>query len=233
MAARPPTRPPVRPPVRPPDTGAPADSRQRVLDAAAELFLGQGFAATAFDQVRQAAGVSNGSLYHHFSSKAELARALYLQALASYHAAMQPALQAQPAAADGVRALVHQHLVWVQRHPREARVLHRLRDAAGSDGQPPDWAGANAPAFDALRAWIAAEVAAGRMHELPFDAWLALVFSPLLQLGEAWLRRDPVRVPPSLRDALADAAVRAVAVAAPATHPLSTQAAPRRAARRP
>lgn len=185
-------------------------TRHRLLQAGAELFLRQGFEATSLDQVRQAAQASNGSLYHHFATKAHLARALYLQALADYQACVAPALDGDPPAADGVRALVLAHIGWVLAQPVPARVLLELRGATRIDGQPPDWSAANAQAFGRLQAWIASEAAAGRMHDLPLDIWLALVLAPTMQLSEAWLRQPRPQVPRALRERLADAAVCAV-----------------------
>ncbi|MFO1327020.1 MAG: TetR/AcrR family transcriptional regulator [Rubrivivax sp.] len=193
-------------------TESPASTRQRLLDAAAGLFLGQGAHATSLEQVRQRAGVSNGSLYHHFASKAHLAQALYLQAMESYHAAMAAALQGTPPAAEGVRALVARHIDWVLRHPQQARVLLHLRGATHVEGEAPDWAAVNARAFEVLQTWIDAEVRAGRMHRMPFHLWLALVLAPTMARSEAWLRHERPKVEAAERRWLADAAARAVAL---------------------
>lgn len=186
------------------------DTRRRLLDAGQALFLAQGVDGTSLDQVRRRACASNGSLYHHFPSKAHLARALYLEALASYHAAVLPALAGSPAAVAGVRAIVERHVAWILRHPDRARVLAELRGATRIDGQWPDWSAVNRRAFDPLQAWIAVEVAAGRMLDMPLDAWLALVLAPAMQLTDGWLRQSRPAVPRRLRALLADAAARAV-----------------------
>lgn len=201
-----------------------ASTRQRLLDAGAALFLQQGFDATSLDQVRQQAGVSNGSLYHHFPSKAHLARALYLDALARYHAHVGQALQQSPAAAAGVRALVARHIGWVQRHVQAARVLSELRPATRIDGQSPDWAAANAQAFERLRSWIADETAAARMRPMSFDLWLALVLAPAMARTDAWLRAPRVAIAAAERELLEAAAVHAVVLdAAPAAPPMAAR----------
>jgi AcrR family transcriptional regulator len=46
--------------------------RRRVLDAAAERFVSQGYAATTLRQIAAAAGLKAGSIYHHFDSKESL-----------------------------------------------------------------------------------------------------------------------------------------------------------------
>ena len=46
--------------------------RRGVLDAAAELFVSQGYAATTLRQIAAATGIKAGSIYHHFDSKEAL-----------------------------------------------------------------------------------------------------------------------------------------------------------------
>jgi AcrR family transcriptional regulator len=47
-------------------------SRQKILDAAREVFFRDGFMAANLDEVAQKAGVAKGTLYRYFDSKAEL-----------------------------------------------------------------------------------------------------------------------------------------------------------------
>src|SRR3984885_12896255 len=50
----------------------PAEPRERLLGAAAEIFAERGYDGTRVADIAAAAGVSNGALYSHFASKAEL-----------------------------------------------------------------------------------------------------------------------------------------------------------------
>ncbi|MCK2215575.1 TetR/AcrR family transcriptional regulator [Actinomadura sp. ATCC 31491] len=49
-----------------------AETRERLLAAAAEVFAARGYDGTRVADIAAAAGVSNGALYAHFGSKAEL-----------------------------------------------------------------------------------------------------------------------------------------------------------------
>jgi AcrR family transcriptional regulator len=51
---------------------AAAETRERLLSAAAEVFAQRGYEGTRVAHIAAAAGVSNGALYAHFGSKAEL-----------------------------------------------------------------------------------------------------------------------------------------------------------------
>ena len=57
-------------------------SRQRLIDAMAELLWEKGYAATSPRDVMSAASVGQGSFYHHFSGKHELAVAALRQNIA-------------------------------------------------------------------------------------------------------------------------------------------------------
>lgn len=49
-----------------------AETRERLLQAAADVFAERGYDGTRVAEIAAAAGVSNGALYAHFGSKAEL-----------------------------------------------------------------------------------------------------------------------------------------------------------------
>src|SRR5579859_2110108 len=49
-----------------------AETRERLLSAAADVFAERGYEGTRVADIAALAGVSNGALYAHFGSKAEL-----------------------------------------------------------------------------------------------------------------------------------------------------------------
>ncbi|MDQ0729194.1 TetR/AcrR family transcriptional regulator [Microbacterium sp. W4I20] len=49
------------------------DTRTRILDAAADLFWERGYSATSPQALQERSGVGQGSMYHHFSGKRDLA----------------------------------------------------------------------------------------------------------------------------------------------------------------
>jgi len=53
-----------------------AQTRQRIVAAAADLILQQGVAGTTLDDVRAEAGVSSSQIYHYFADKEALVRAV-------------------------------------------------------------------------------------------------------------------------------------------------------------
>jgi AcrR family transcriptional regulator len=185
-------------------------TKEAILEAAVGVFLAQGFAAASMDQIRQAAGVSNGSLYHHFPTKAALADALYAHTLRGFHAQMFAAVGPRTSAQNGVKGLIRVYVQWVLANPGPARLLHDLR-AGGALTAGGEWAGANAEGFGRLAQWIAAQVEAGHMRDLPFGVWMALVFAPVMALTRQWVTDPAPGVPAKVRAALEHAAWMAVA----------------------
>jgi len=62
-----------------PDARRPRDAvktRDSILDAAQALILDHGYGATTVDAVVARAGITKGAFFHHFASKAQLAKAL-------------------------------------------------------------------------------------------------------------------------------------------------------------
>lgn len=51
-------------------------TKEKILEATQELVLGKGFAGTSIDDILAATGLTKGTFFYHFGSKAELAMAL-------------------------------------------------------------------------------------------------------------------------------------------------------------
>ena len=190
---------------------APADTREKLLLAATAVFLQHGFAAASMEQVRQAAGVSNGSLYHHFRTKSALADALHAHVLRDFHATLLAPIAGRASAQAGVRGMVRAYVAWVLAHPDGARLLHDIRRNADWVGG--EWGQANAEGFAALRDWVARHTQAGALRPMPLATWTAIVFSPAISLTQHWVSRQPPAVPTNVRLALEHAAWMGVAAA--------------------
>ncbi len=189
----------------------PIPTRERVLEAAAKVFLEHGFSAASMDQVRQEAGVSNGSLYHHFPTKARLADALYAYTLRDFHATLLAAIGPRVAAEAGVKGLIRAYVQWVLQQPDRARLLHKLRRTGDVTDTTSERNQANKATFGMLGEWVRQKTEAGELRELPFPVWLALVFSPALSLTQQWVRKAEPSVAPKVRAALEHAAWMSVA----------------------
>jgi AcrR family transcriptional regulator len=79
-------------------------TRELLVSIARERFTEQGYAATSIEDIVQRAGVAKGALYHHFSGKDALFRAVYEAVLAEVVSAVTAAALAVQEPWAGVRA---------------------------------------------------------------------------------------------------------------------------------
>jgi len=87
-------------------------TREVLLRSARECFGEHGFAATTIDDVAERAGVTKGALYHHFSDKEHLFRAVYEQ----LEREVSDRAVVHFLEADHWSALVSGCLLWVELH---------------------------------------------------------------------------------------------------------------------
>src|SRR4051812_27303025 len=93
----------------------------RVLAAALPLFVAHGYAGASLEKVRRHAGVSNGSLYHHFPRRADLAARLLNAGMRQCQDAVLAVLTGAGAAEAVVRWVLREQLRWGAELPGPAR----------------------------------------------------------------------------------------------------------------
>lgn len=115
-------------------------NRERILDAALEVFSLQGFRGATLDQIAEGAGLSKPNLLYYFPSKEEVHRALLTGLLESW---LDP-LRAMNPAGDPMREIigyVRRKLDLARDFPRESRLFAneilqgapRMREAIEGD----------------------------------------------------------------------------------------------------
>src|SRR5581483_6715651 len=97
-----------------------ASVREELLAAALAIFERDGFEGATVAAIRSRARASNGSFFHFFASKKELAGTLFLETLERYHGAILAKVQSGLSACEGIDRLIRTHLDWVVEHRREA-----------------------------------------------------------------------------------------------------------------
>ena len=103
-------------------------TRQRLVDAAAEVFCEQGFITSSLADVADRAGYTIGAVYSNFSSKDDLFFAVMRDRLPRVEAMLAAALPADGAPGSGSRDSVDDRIT---------RELDRM--AASEDAVPPGW----------------------------------------------------------------------------------------------
>jgi AcrR family transcriptional regulator len=178
----------------------PARKRERLLAAARSLFAERGYAATTTAQLARAAGVAEGTVFHHFASKRALLEAVaseYGRGLAERMFDGAPATASEPAAAPMLRRAFA--------YVREQGALSRLLVLAPD---PTEWDVARAASRREIVAALAAAFGSWRGREglRGFDPRIAaeLLFALVeAALSECFVRGDGSREPEYLRETIA------------------------------
>ena len=108
-------------------------AREDLLAAGLAVFDRDGFEGATVAAIRTRARASNGSFFHFFGSKKELAGALFLEVLQRYHAAVLTAIDTPCGAQEGIDRLIRAHLDWVVNSRREARYLFEISRSEWSE----------------------------------------------------------------------------------------------------
>jgi AcrR family transcriptional regulator len=82
-----------------------AESRQRIIEAALSCFLDQGYNNTTMDDIVEESGLSKGSLYWHFDSKADLFNATMMSVFEEIGEDALEEIEQCSTAADKLRAM--------------------------------------------------------------------------------------------------------------------------------
>jgi AcrR family transcriptional regulator len=164
-----------------------AGTRRRILDAARELYVEHGWAATPLDDVARAAGVTKGAVYHHFSDKVALLRALYEdQEQHSIEGFVATAAEHDDAL-DALRAGCHAFLTACL-DPTFRRIA--LIEAPAVLGWE-EWRTIDARyGFGLLRAGVEAAMDARRLRRLPVDHVAHLLLAALMEAALLLGRAD-------------------------------------------
>ncbi len=186
--------------------------REDLLAAGLTVFDREGFEGATVAAIRAQARASNGSFFHCFGSKKELAGTLFLEILQRYHAAMLGALDSRASAADGIARLIRAHLEWVVGSRREARYLFEISRSEWSVELRDAQRAQNLRLAEGIERWRAPLLARGEFWPMTATLFLSQIVGPAQIFCRAYLSgRDPSD-PRQHADTLIACAVRALVV---------------------
>ena len=115
-------------------------SRDKILDVAEALFARSGFAGVGLREVAENVGLRKSTLFHHFSSKAQLYAEVLGRVVSRLDRRLRPVLSAGGSSMDRLEASVEALIDALAEHPGSARLL--LRGLFEDNQFPPEAAGA-------------------------------------------------------------------------------------------
>lgn len=186
-------------------------ARDDLLAAGLAVFERDGFEGATVAAIRTRARASNGSFFHFFASKKELAGTLFLEILQRYHAAILRPLKPDLNASDGIGCLIRAHLDWVVNFRREARYLFEISRVEWAEDVRDAQRAQNARLAEGIERWRAPLVERGDLLPMTPVMFLSQLIGPAQIFCRAYLssrdRNDPRRE----ADVLIACAIRALA----------------------
>ncbi|MDP1882617.1 MAG: TetR/AcrR family transcriptional regulator [Bradyrhizobium sp.] len=189
--------------------------REELLVAGLAVFDRDGFEGATVAAIRSLARASNGSFFHFFGSKKELAGTLFLEVLQHYHAAVLAAIGTPCGAQQGIDRLIRAHLEWVVNNRREARYLFEISRSEWTEEIRDAQRAQNSQLGEAVERWRAPLIASGELLPMTPTLFFSQIIGPAQIFCRAWLSgRD--RTDPRLQaDILVACAVRALVAPQP------------------
>lgn len=185
-------------------------TQAKVLEAALSLFAAQG-SQVRIEDIRDASGVSVGSIYHHFENRDNIVVAIYAESLAQLLEAIAKNVTACTSARDGIVAFVTTYLGWLDNNRDRARVIFSIRQFRVDDQAIAESGEAKLVALMQIASWYADYAANGEVRPIDPRMLEVMLVGPL---AEYWQRKDSgllVEIDDQdVRQLLSDAAWRVV-----------------------
>ncbi|HSM92800.1 MAG TPA: helix-turn-helix domain-containing protein [Anaeromyxobacteraceae bacterium] len=178
-----------------------AGARDRVLAAARRLFVRRGYFNTSMPEIVREAGVSVGSIYHHFADKQAIAAALYRETMEGILAAMREQAEPQPTTRGRLEALTRLLYEACERDPDRLEYMLFVRH---TEVDPEERPVCLAAPFQAVARWIGEGQRRGEVVPGPADLVAGVFMGSILKVAELRLRGRIDRTLPRIaRDAFA------------------------------
>ena len=187
-----------------------AGAREDLLAAGLAVFDRDGFEGATVAAIRARARASNGSFFHFFESKKELAGTLFLEVLQRYHAAILAAIETTSDAQQGIRRLIHAHLDWVVNNRREARYLFEISRSEWTETVRDAQRAQNSRLAEGIERWRAPLIASGVLLPMTPTLFVSQIIGPAQIFCRAWLSGRDRADPKDQIDVLIACAIRAV-----------------------
>ncbi|WP_265587362.1 TetR/AcrR family transcriptional regulator [Sphingomicrobium arenosum] len=180
-------------------------TRERVLAATTDLLMERGIAGVTIKDIRDASGVSNGSIFHHFGSKDGVVAEIFARERLAYLGSVADAIighEGDPCDAfgEGARAALH----WQVAHPnRFSRLVSAFNES--------DWLRENGDIWRELAheienpviEWALPHFQSGRLPLLPATFFQSFITGATERLTHGWMTQRLDRTPTDFADEVA------------------------------
>jgi len=171
------------------------NARQEViLMTALKLFTGRGYFNTSVHDIQRDAGVSIGSIYHHFKNKEAIAKALYDLLVEDMSVAMEEIIRKHATAHDRCRAVVAYLFAATEANPA---AMQYMLYAKHREFMPDEKPVCSSRPFELMKQMVVEGIERGEIRDYPPYIAATSIFGGAIRM--VYLRLDGV-----LADALPD-----------------------------
>jgi AcrR family transcriptional regulator len=170
--------------------------KRQILVTALQCFTQHGVAGTSIDMIREASGMSVGSLYHHFGNKDKIAAAVFIQGMREFakllqrylaQADSQNDLASESNAEYGVKAIVYANVDWISENPDWARFVFHHRSIVTKAGGGNKLASDMQLFFQQLITWFKPYTQQGILRPVSIELLSSLISGPCHDYARHWL----------------------------------------------
>lgn len=154
-------------------------TRELILATALRLFVERGFFATSVHDIRRTAGLSIGSIYHHFPSKEAVAQALYDDLVARMTALVESACNEHQTVRDRSRAVAEQLCQAALASPELVTFVLHARHHEFLPGVPPV---CSTRPFELMQEMVRDGIANGELRPMDVIAASLALFGGVIRL---------------------------------------------------
>ncbi len=173
-----------------------SEKKRQILWVALQCFTEHGVAGTTIEMIREASGMSVGSLYHHFGNKDKIAAAVFIQGMREFAILLRSYLSAAEASDTkettkkvelGVKAIVYANVDWMANNPDWARFVFQHRSIVTMAGSETKLSGDMQRFYQQLIAWFKPYAQKGILQPLPIELLSSLISGPCHDYARHWL----------------------------------------------
>ena len=158
-----------------------------ILVATLELVGEKGVTAVTMSDICARSGASVGSVYHHFKDREGVLYALYRQCFDDCFAQLRTAVHNATEAKQGITALVHTYLSWVEANPACATFIYEASQGTLLRSYSQEIMAFKGAFYVDIFVWMAPFVESGELLRLPPWAYDAIMMGPAHEFARRWL----------------------------------------------
>lgn len=159
--------------------GAEHTVRDIILDTALDLFTRNGYFNTTVHHIQKTAGISIGSIYHHFKNKEAIAKAIYDELIDQMSHAILSIMQQHDSTRDRCRAVISYLFELTEDEPRKMNYMLHVNHKEFIPDQKPV---CSSVPFEMIASMVPIGMTNGEIKPMDSIAASVCLFGPALRL---------------------------------------------------